>query len=228
MAQKEKMRMKKLAKRVLWTLTALCMLFASATAVYGDDIKDTIESVDVSKEIDVRAYRTESAETEVTIYSVDITWSTMLFEYQAGYKGQWDPGSLSYKGTKEANWVVVDENGNELENGNRIHVYNFSEVPVRVGFSLNDVVSSEITYEFVNDREDDSKPALEKDENNKYYVEMDISKKVEGQESPQYAEIPVALEITGGELPKATEGFTKEVPGKLGTITISIEPVPTT
>lgn len=228
MAQKEKMCMKKLAKRVLWTLTALCMLFASATAVYGDDIEDTIEAIDGPKKIDVRAYRTESAETEVTIYSVDITWSTMLFEYQAGYKGQWDPESLSYIGTKEAKWVVVDENGNELENGNRIHVYNFSEVPVRVGFSFDDVVSSEITYEFVNDREATSKPVLDKDTNNKYYVDMDISKKVEGQELPQYAEIPVALEITGGEIPNATEDFTKKVPGKLGTITVSIEPVPTT
>ncbi|MBQ2910959.1 MAG: hypothetical protein IJE55_01590, partial [Clostridia bacterium] len=39
-----------------------------------------------------------------TIYSIDITWGSLEYTYNAANKGAWDPETHTYKDTSEASW----------------------------------------------------------------------------------------------------------------------------
>lgn len=43
-----------------------------------------------------------------TIYSVDITWGSLEYTYNAANKGAWDPETHTYKDTSEASWSCDD------------------------------------------------------------------------------------------------------------------------
>ncbi|MBR4865320.1 MAG: hypothetical protein IKU11_01420, partial [Clostridia bacterium] len=160
--------MKKLARRVLWTLTALCMLFVSATAVYGADAY--LDAEQKQAKINVSAYRTQAPATEGKIFSVTINWPDIVAEYKEGYKGTWDTTKLDYEDGWEAGWSIAN---------NRIDIYNYSEVPIEVSFSFEDVLAStNLKYQFTNANSTENiKPALSfvsENEVDIYYVEMPV------------------------------------------------------
>ena len=64
---------------------------------------------------------------ESIIYSVDITWGAMEFEYTPAFVGTWFPTTHYYKDSKEAKWTAT---------GNTITIINHS----------NTAVEAELTY----------------------------------------------------------------------------------
>ncbi|MBR4879014.1 MAG: hypothetical protein IKU13_04215, partial [Clostridia bacterium] len=74
-----------------------------------------------------------------TIYSIDITWGSLEYTYNAASTGTWDPETHTYKNVAEANWTC--ENGADT-----ITVTNHSNaaVNVNVTYTTNDNYTSVI------------------------------------------------------------------------------------
>ncbi|MBQ2748558.1 MAG: hypothetical protein IJF34_02115 [Clostridia bacterium] len=132
--------MKKLAKRVLWTLTALCMLFASATAVYGAG--GEVEAYG-SQTVPVKGQFIDSGETETATISITLYWEDIQFKYHEGTGRTWHPESYTYTYTTDPKWELVST-------ADFVQVANNSDVPVDVGFTFtpNADLEGKVKYAF--------------------------------------------------------------------------------
>ena len=64
------------------------------------------------------------------VYSVDIEWGSMEFEYKSASK-EWDPEEHKYVSLTEAKWVCTEEGGNAVT------VTNHSDNPINVAISYS-------------------------------------------------------------------------------------------
>lgn len=101
--------MKKTKKAIaLLMATTLCM--GLSVPVFAEDADPTNEKVTTIP--DTGAGHTHNVyakikDTTATVYSVNLTWSSMYFAWQ-GDKGTWDPENLVYTdGTKSGSWVAM-------------------------------------------------------------------------------------------------------------------------
>ena len=207
--------MKKLARRVLWILTALCILFASATAVYcvgdGEAANETQNTGDLT-EISAKGYLTKAQEVGNTI-SVTIEWDSLLFEYKEEQKGTWNTEQHVYEGGWKEGWVA---------HNNVIAVLNHSDVAVDVGFNFASTVISDIEYKYcvqeVLNNVVTSTP-LEEQTNGYSFINLDKGSNIDGEIITPQKE--VALVVEGGTLPS---GFSTnpESPSDVGTVTVYV------
>lgn len=99
-------------KKLITSIIAASMtaaLSVSAFAADGDPVTANTTGEAGSKEIQVKY--DDSANT--TVYSVDIVWGKMQFNYSAG---TWDPASHSYNSGEGsgAGFTVVEEGGDKV------------------------------------------------------------------------------------------------------------------
>lgn len=78
-----------------------------------------------TQNIDVQAKYVD-ASTNVTVYSVDITWGAMEFTYTESGSNIWNPGTHAYDLTSDTIWT---------SNGNTITVTNHSNAEVTAAFA---------------------------------------------------------------------------------------------
>lgn len=130
---------------------------------------------------------------DLTVYNVDIEWSSMDFSYRGSYKGQWNPDTLTYDGAREAGW-----DSSESE----ILVTNRSNAAINVTSSYK----AEAGYEGV---QIDFEPAQAS------LVSADSELDDTGKGKASVAAISVTA---SGDLPKDTEDRTR-----IGTITVKID-----
>lgn len=100
-------------KVITWILSFTMMFAMSVTALAADA---TIKKNGGSAEANVIG--NYAAGKDVTVYSVDITWSDLTFTYAAASGGVWNPGTHTYSGAGEAGWeaktgtIVVTNHSN--------------------------------------------------------------------------------------------------------------------
>ncbi len=92
---------------------------------------ETIENSSGSASFDVMASYSSTA--KIDIYSVDITWGNMNFEYHEEEK-KWNPSTHKYETQKGAYWSCI-------ENSNAITVTNHSSKPITAALSYTPVSS---------------------------------------------------------------------------------------
>ena len=208
MAQKEKMCMKKLAKRVLWTLTALCMLFASATAVWGEGGGSTMDG-SKTEVVTVKGSLVKGTPVVGNTISVEISWGAMEFTYTEGQQ-VWNTQTHQYE-YPDAKWTG---------NGNTISVSNHSDKNINVGFCFAQIGEiNELDHTFYKIAENNEKAELSYDsENYRSYLGL-IAGTYDAEKQEAITDSAnVELEITGGQLPERYNGN----PSQIGTITISL------
>lgn len=85
-----------------------------------------IEEMPTNTDIDV--YGTLKTYSTETVYSTDITWESLDFEYQDAYVGEWNPATHMYDGAHEARFA---------SSADEITVTNRSNVPVKAEFKYS-------------------------------------------------------------------------------------------
>lgn len=99
--------------------------------------KDTLTDIKSSKTLEVRGQRTSESGTSSIVYSVDIEWGSMYFNYCTTTSQTWNPDLHSYSSaSSSSNWypAAVQEEG-ALES-NVIKVTNHSNTDVTCNFSF--------------------------------------------------------------------------------------------
>lgn len=92
-------------KKILATAAALTLACALATSAFADN---PIVSAGGSDSADVKGtYQAGGA--SGTVYSVNITWTSMSFTYNAAGQGTWNPETHAYDGSTEAGWAASNE-----------------------------------------------------------------------------------------------------------------------
>ena len=110
----------------IFTLALTFLLIFSLVTVTAFAADATIGETDGTATKEVTAsYRSGSG--GGTVYSVDITWGSMVFTYNEGSSGTWQPDSHDYSSGSTAGWS---------NSGNTVKVTNHS----------NTSVSAELTY----------------------------------------------------------------------------------
>ncbi|MFI3141173.1 MAG: hypothetical protein R3Y27_02565 [Clostridia bacterium] len=115
-------------KKIITILTVLAIVLSlSVTAFAATDTLTTD-----GETADQNVYATY-VQTVVDVYSVDIIWGDMTFEYNDAFEGTWNAYTHDLDGATEAYWVAVGDNS--------ITVVNHSNNPVNVDFSFEGEVS---------------------------------------------------------------------------------------
>lgn len=111
-------------KKVLTIILSLALLsMASVTAFAASPIT----SVGGSDSADVKGTYVAGG-TATTVYSVDIAWGSMEFNYTDASQGTWNPETHQYDGAALAEWSCAAD-------ANKIEVTNHSNAAVKAQFS---------------------------------------------------------------------------------------------
>ena len=138
------------------------------------------------------------AKTEAgTVYSVDIAWGGMTFDYNAGSEGTWNATNHEYTGVVEPYWSWSTDNDN-----NKITVTNHSNTAIDAKLGFAPAAGINVTGAFKDAAAKDSGNAIAND-----------TLRIENAENGA-AQIGYAFfHITGGEI---------SAKGTIGTITVTI------
>ena len=92
---------------------------------------------------------------ETTVYSIDISWGDMAFNYKVKSKGRWDPDKLNYTdGTDVAGWYPVTSGEDGKLASNEIKIVNKSNTNIDLTptfTTIDDEDFENITAEFSRD-----------------------------------------------------------------------------
>ena len=77
------------------------------------------------------------------VYSVDITWGDMHFNYKEASKGKWDPDSLKYTDQTAEGWYPAKAATDSSLASNEIKIVNKSNVPISCGFTFTPDINCE-------------------------------------------------------------------------------------
>ena len=103
-----------------------------------------IDNPPVNKEIPVIATYVDAEDTAV--YSIDLTWGDMKFNYKESSKGTWDPVSLKYTDQTAEGWYPANASTDSSLASNEIKIVNKSNVPINCEFTfIPDVNCEQIT-----------------------------------------------------------------------------------
>lgn len=86
-------------KKTIAIVLALALLLSLTITAFAATVEGSNESVSQVVK------GTYTAKETRTVYSVDITWSTMEFTYNEAYKGEWNPTTHKYENATEAGWT---------------------------------------------------------------------------------------------------------------------------
>lgn len=93
--------MKKIVSLVL-TLAMMCSL--CVTVALADSTTETLTTSLPSADKDITVV-VDPYDSSTTVYSVDITWTSLAFAYNKGSQGTWQPGNHSYNGGVASSWT---------------------------------------------------------------------------------------------------------------------------
>lgn len=112
-------------KKILSSIVAVVLMATTAVTVFAE----TIDTATGSAETDVKGKY--NATTPADVYSVDVSWGAMEFDYNAGGQ-KWDEENHKWieDETAPAGWEVKDES-------NTITLANHSSVAVEAGFEFS-------------------------------------------------------------------------------------------
>lgn len=100
--------MKKTKKAIsLLMATTLCMSLSVPVFAADDPTEEKVTTIPDTVESHTHNVYAKIKDTTATVYSVDLTWSSMYFAWQ-GNKGTWDPDTLTYdESAKTGKWVAM-------------------------------------------------------------------------------------------------------------------------
>ncbi|MBQ5584396.1 MAG: hypothetical protein IIU74_06625, partial [Ruminiclostridium sp.] len=70
------------------------------------------------------------ASTEKTVYSIDITWGDMQFQYREGSNGTWNPETLKYDNKTSAGWYLKTVATSNSIGSNQVLISNRSNAEI--------------------------------------------------------------------------------------------------
>ena len=145
------------------------------------------------------------------VYSVDIGWGGLEFDYFGGYIGVWQPDSHSYKDALEAGWTWSTEDGN-----NCITVTNNSNAAVTAQLAFAAADGLDITGAFKN--------AAEKDAGSDYAtLRLGSAAPTEDSTTGIATTDSTYFHITGGDLTAEQVNGAEQM--TIGTITVTLAAV---
>lgn len=106
-------------KTVITAILLVISLCFCTLAVQGSELPQV-------PEVDVYGNFAAGEQAE-TVYKVDITWGSMVFNYTAASEGVWNPDNHSFEDIVPAAWT-------HEEGANKINITNHSNAQVTVGF----------------------------------------------------------------------------------------------
>lgn len=114
--------MKKLIA-ILLSLTFILSVSAFAVTIIDSDTNDVYATYQKASDAD-------------KVYSVDIIWGDMHFNYKEASDGTWDPGSLKYTGSTLEGWYPENEATESSLASNEIRIVNKSNADLDLTFSF--------------------------------------------------------------------------------------------
>ena len=136
----EKMRRDFMKKRVLAIPLAGIMLAALAVpalAREGDISEAEITKTASPQEIKVRGQHASAGSETDTVYSVDIEWGSMIFDYVSTTSKIWNPETHTYSdGTTSGRWRPTAKEDGAVLDSNAIKVTNHSNTDVTCSFDF--------------------------------------------------------------------------------------------
>lgn len=85
-------------KKTIAIVLTLALLLSLTVTVFAATLEGSNES---ASQVVTGTY---TAKETRTVYSVDITWSSMEFTYNEAYKGEWNPSTHKYENATAASW----------------------------------------------------------------------------------------------------------------------------
>ena len=109
----------------------LAILAVPALAEEGDSNKETLREQSTGKNFSVYGTRVAKKPSSSTVYSVDIEWGSMKFNYFTGATEVWDPETHSFSDSgNTSSWKPAERGeGVELES-NIVKITNHSNTPI--------------------------------------------------------------------------------------------------
>lgn len=116
--------------RKLFTIVlALILAMGLTTSAFAEDNKATVNGDTLNTPITIGVTGSYAGtDSKKEVYSVDVEWGAMQFQYKTGGSSEWNPETHKYEThTGEPVWTA---------NGNTVTVTNHSSLPVDVEFSF--------------------------------------------------------------------------------------------
>lgn len=79
---------------------------------------------------------TYQAATDSTVYSIDITWGDMKFNYKEASNGTWNPDTLKYDNPNAEGWVPANPSSDTSLASNEVEIVNRSNANINCGFTF--------------------------------------------------------------------------------------------
>lgn len=116
--------MKKLIA-ILLSLTFVLSVSAFAITINDSDTRDVYATYQEASAADI-------------VYSIDITWGDMHFNYKESSNGTWDPVTLKYTDSTVEGWYPANEATETSLASNEIKIVNRSNANVSCSFEFDD------------------------------------------------------------------------------------------